>query len=68
MNSSVGHEFEPLRNPFLWKSDDRPLCVNMTTIKGKGVSFMEGKAEWHNKMPTPEQELVAQIDLGIGVG
>ena len=25
------------------------------TIKGKGVSFMEGKAEWHGKAPNEEE-------------
>jgi transketolase len=25
----------------------RPTCVIAKTVKGKGVSFMEGKAEWH---------------------
>lgn len=49
------------------KPKERPKVIIADTTKGKGVSFMEGRAEWHNKMPTPEQELIAQIDLGIGV-
>lgn len=27
---------------------DRPVCVIADTVKGKGVSFMEGKKEWHH--------------------
>lgn len=45
-----------------------PRCIIADTIKGKGISFMEGKSEWHNKMPTPEQQLAAEIELGIGIG
>ncbi len=33
----------------------RPTFIKAHTIKGKGVSFMEGKIEWHGKAPTPEQ-------------
>ena len=34
------------------------------TIKGKGVSFMEGKLAWHYKSPTDEQVAVALAELG----
>lgn len=33
----------------------RPSVVIAETVKGKGVSFMENKKEWHGKAPTPEQ-------------
>ena len=33
----------------------KPTCIMAKTIKGKGVSFMEDKAEWHGKAPTEEQ-------------
>jgi transketolase len=33
----------------------RPTIVIAHTVKGKGVSFMEGKAAWHGKAPTAEQ-------------
>jgi transketolase len=26
------------------------------TVKGRGVSFMEGKPEWHARFPNQEQE------------
>ena len=29
----------------------KPTCIIAKTIKGKGVSFMENKAEWHGKAP-----------------
>ena len=33
----------------------KPTCIVAKTIKGKGVSFMENKAEWHGKAPSDEQ-------------
>ena len=33
----------------------RPTCVIARTIKGKGVSFMEDKREWHGKPPSDEE-------------
>ena len=32
-----------------------PWMLIAHTVKGKGVSFMEGKAAWHGKAPTPEE-------------
>jgi transketolase len=32
-----------------------PWVVIANTVKGKGVSFMEGKAAWHGKAPTAEE-------------
>lgn len=34
---------------------DKPTCIIAKTIKGKGVSFMENKVEWHGKAPDKEQ-------------
>jgi len=33
----------------------RPTLILCHTIKGKGVSFMEGKWEWHGKAPNQEE-------------
>ena len=33
------------------------------TIKGKGVSFMENRAEWHHKVPSAEQVASALQEL-----
>lgn len=33
-----------------------PRLILAQTVKGKGVSFMEGKPEWHAKWPNPEEE------------
>jgi transketolase len=33
----------------------KPAIIIADTIKGKGVSFMEGKSQWHGKTPDAEQ-------------
>lgn len=33
----------------------RPAMILANTVKGKGISFMEGKSEWHGKTPNAEQ-------------
>lgn len=41
-----------------------PVCVVARTVKGKGVSFMEGNAGWHGKAPNAEQTATALAELG----
>lgn len=41
----------------------RPVAVIAKTVKGKGVSFMEGKVDWHGKAPTPEEAERALAEL-----
>jgi len=40
-----------------------PTCIVMHSTKGKGVSFMEGKAGWHGKAPNDEEYAIAMADL-----
>ncbi|TDB38811.1 MAG: transketolase [Actinobacteria bacterium] len=42
----------------------KPVVVVCSTIKGKGVSFMQGLADWHGKTPTAEQAATALAELG----
>ena len=52
-----GHDFSQILD-VLDQVDDkngRPTMVVAHTIKGKGVSFMEDKSEWHGKAPTAEE-------------
>lgn len=41
----------------------KPTMVIAHTIKGKGVSFMEGKVEYHGVAPTKEEEEKALLEL-----
>mgnify|MGYP001590019464 FL=1 len=42
---------------------DKPSVIIAHTIKGKGVSFMENKLDWHYKSPNPEQYKIAMEEL-----
>jgi len=42
----------------------KPTCVIAHTVKGKGVSFMENRAEWHHKVPSRDQLASALKELG----
>ena len=41
----------------------RPSMILANTVKGKGVSFMEGRSEWHGKTPNAEQFQAAFAEL-----
>lgn len=41
----------------------RPVCIVAETVKGKGVSFMEGQVGWHGKAPNDEQFEQAMAEL-----
>ena len=41
----------------------KPTAIIANTIKGKGVSFMENKAEWHGKAPSEEEYKQAMEEL-----
>ena len=41
----------------------KPSVIIAKTVKGKGVSFMENKAEFHGKPPTKEQAAQALKEL-----
>ena len=48
------------------KIEDMPVAILAQTIKGKGVKFMENRAEWHGKPPTKEEMVRALVELGDG--
>ena len=45
----------------------RPTCIVAHTVKGKGVSFMEGDYNWHAKVPSPEElaKAFAELDTAL---
>lgn len=47
--------------------DDRPVAVIAETVKGKGVSYMEGSAAWHGAVPDREQFDAAMKELKEGL-
>lgn len=49
-----GHNCKELSVAFK-KRSNRPICVIANTIKGKGVSFIEGVKEWHHHTLSEDQ-------------
>lgn len=41
----------------------KPTLILADTVKGKGVSFMENRAEWHHRVPTAEEYERAMAQL-----
>lgn len=64
-----GHDYESIARAFEDAKDNlgRPTVILASTVKGKGVSFMENNAGWHGKAPNEEQyekargELIAKL-------
>jgi transketolase len=44
--------------------DGRPIAIIATTVKGRGVSFAEGRYEWHVKVPNVDEYALAMAGLG----
>ncbi len=60
-----GHSYDEIETAFAKarKTKGKPTAIIATTIKGKGVSFMENNADWHGAAPNLEQYKVAMKDL-----
>ena len=61
-----GHDYAALLDtlhalPF---EPGRPSCIIARTTKGKGVSFIENRAEWHHHVPTDAELEAALRELG----
>ena len=60
-----GHDFDEIRAAFQEAENTKgqPTLILASTIKGKGVSYMENQAGWHGKAPNAEQYVTAMQDL-----
>lgn len=61
-----GHCFEELLSAFdnfRVRKTAKPLMVIANTTKGKGISFMEGKPEWHHSVPKNDELETARAEL-----
>lgn len=43
--------------------EGRPNCIIAQTHKGRGISFMEDKIEWHHRVPTAQELAIALDEL-----
>lgn len=57
-----GHNVEELCDAFNRKSETKPNAIIAHTVKGKGVSFMENKKEWHHGVLSKDQFDIAMSE------
>lgn len=57
-----GHNFDEITSALKYRSD-KPIAIIAHTVKGKGVSFMENRLEWHYKSPNEEQLKLAISEI-----
>jgi transketolase len=63
-----GHSIPELLVAFRSARDEtrgRPLAIIARTVKGRGVSFMEARSEWHYRIPVGEELTIARRELGL---
>jgi transketolase len=60
-----GHNFDEIREALntAKNTKGKPTAIIMNTVKGKGVSFMENKVNWHGAAPNDEQFAAAMEEL-----
>ena len=49
-----GHSIDEMKNAFKkieTNKTETPIVIVAKTIKGKGVSFLEGHGKWHHRVP-----------------
>ena len=65
INVENGNDFDQLDAAFKEARQVKgmPAAIIMKTLKGKGVSFMEGQVGWHGKAPNDEQYAIAMEEL-----
>lgn len=63
--SCDGHDVESLRDALTQAKgySAGPVVVVAKTVKGRGVSFMEGEAGWHGKAPSSAELAAARDEL-----
>jgi len=63
--SCEGNNIQNLLNTFKLVQFDgeKPTLVIASTVKGKGVSFMENQAGWHHRVPSIEELEKARAEL-----
>ena len=65
-----GHNYAEICKALTDNHAEKPTMIIANTIKGKGVSFMEGQVGWHGKAPSPEEadqacKEVEQLTIGL---
>ena len=59
-----GHSNNEIKNALTHNNEGKPLMIIANTVKGKGVSFMENRPEWHAQWPGGdfEKQLIKELE------
>lgn len=60
-----GHDHHQLFEAFSGRTRNKPRVVIAHTVKGKGISFMENRVEWHYRSPNADQLAQALEELEL---
>ena len=62
-----GHDFKQLLDALIQfpNANEKPTAIIAHTVKGKGASFMEDDNNWHYRIPTADEVIQAQKELGV---
>ena len=62
-----GHDQQMIFDAACARRSGLPLAVVATTVKGKGVSYMENQGIWHYRSPSPEeyQQAIRELEEGM---
>ena len=60
-----GHDLDAIESAIaaFHAENEKPTCIILDTLKGKGVSFMENSVDWHGKGPNDEEYAQAMQEL-----
>lgn len=58
-----GHDMAEIEEGLRPSTSGKPVAVIANTTKGRGISFMEDRAEWHHKVPSADQAQLAMQEL-----
>ena len=62
-----GHQHSAVEGALGLPHESKPLAIVAHTIKGKGVSFMEGNPDWHHGVLTPKLFEMGMAELEKGM-
>ena len=64
-----GHDISDIVYGLRWAKSNRegPSIIIANTVKGKGISFMEHKHQWHGKPPSENEYMAAKKELEGGI-
>lgn len=63
-----GHDFDQIESALNEaKTSDKPVAIVASTVKGKGVSYMENAVNWHGAAPNDElyEQAMAELNAAL---